>query len=146
MASVNHFFIVVLLPLGSIYSTIEFEDSTTLYQNGTKQDYIQLDGTSAYMTGGLFGQTLVLRKVNWDYESNQPRYKVMDERFAMVVGFYPLPVKSALKPHLEYVQAALWEAGILNLWYERNLDRMARDLDWQVSQKGNSTARLSRPA
>lgn len=115
---------------------LEFPFFSTLYQNGTKQDYIQLDGTSAYMTGGLFGQTLVLRKVNWDYESNQPRYKVMDERFAMVVGFYPLPVKSALKPHLEYVQAALWEAGILNLWYERNLDRMALDLDWQVSQKG----------
>ncbi|XP_052567644.1 uncharacterized protein LOC120413395 [Culex pipiens pallens] len=75
-----------------------------------------LDGTSVYLMNGVVGSLLIQRPVNWDYESNQPRYKVMDEKLAMIVGFYPLPVRSALKPHFRFVQKALFESGILSRW------------------------------
>ncbi|KAL1392821.1 hypothetical protein pipiens_012198 [Culex pipiens pipiens] len=75
-----------------------------------------LDGTSVYLMNGVVGSLLIQRPVNWDYRSNQPRYKVMDEKLAMIVGFYPLPVRSALKPHFRFVQKALFESGILSRW------------------------------
>ncbi|KAL9695088.1 hypothetical protein quinque_014373 [Culex quinquefasciatus] len=76
----------------------------------------QLDGTSVYLTNGAIAAHMVQRKVNWDYESNQPRYKIMQEVLALLIGFYPMPIKSALKPHFRFVLKALLEAGILDRW------------------------------
>ncbi|KAL1376132.1 hypothetical protein pipiens_017070, partial [Culex pipiens pipiens] len=76
----------------------------------------QLDGTSVYLVNGDVGLLLVQRMINWDYESNQPRYRIMEERFAMGVGFYPIPLRSPARPHYRFVLKALFEAGILIRW------------------------------
>ncbi|KAL1398200.1 hypothetical protein pipiens_009157 [Culex pipiens pipiens] len=91
-------------------------NSVYLYLNSSQTSEQQLDGTSVYLTNGFVGSLLVQRAINWDYESNQPRYKVMEQKLAMGVGFYPVPVRSALKHHLGFVQKALFEAGFLARW------------------------------
>lgn len=99
---------------------LDFPMFSSLYSyiNHTHEPEEQLDGTSLYMTNGFIGSLLVQRAINWDFESNQPRYRIMDERFAMGVAFYSMPVKSALKHHFRFVQKALFETGIMNHWWE----------------------------
>ncbi|KAL1392820.1 hypothetical protein pipiens_012197, partial [Culex pipiens pipiens] len=96
-------------------SEVEFPifKSLYIYQDESPN---QLDGTSVYLTNGAIAAHMVQRKVNWDYESNQPRYKVMHEVLALLIGFYPMPIRSALKPHFRFVLKALREAGILDRW------------------------------
>ncbi|EDS36569.1 conserved hypothetical protein [Culex quinquefasciatus] len=95
---------------------LDFPMFSSLYSfiNHTHEPEEQLDGTSVYMTNGFVGSLLVQRAINWDFESNQPRYRIMDERFAMGVAFYSMPVKSALKHQFRFVQKALFETGIMN--------------------------------
>lgn len=40
----------------------------------------------------------------------------MQEVLALLIGFYPMPIRSALKPHFRFVLKALLEAGILDRW------------------------------
>lgn len=91
-------------------------NSVYLYLNSSQTSEQQLDGTSVYLTNGFVGSLLVQRSINWDYESNQPRYKIMEQKLAMGVGFYPVPARSALKHHFGFVQKALFEAGFLARW------------------------------
>ncbi|KAL9698014.1 hypothetical protein quinque_001455 [Culex quinquefasciatus] len=91
-------------------------NSVYLYLNSSQTTEQQLDGTSVYLTNGFVGSLLVQRSINWDYESNQPRYKIMQQKLAMGVGFYPVPARSALKHHFGFVQKALFEAGFLARW------------------------------
>lgn len=79
----------------------------------------QLDGTSVYLISGDVGLIVVQRTINWDYESNQPRYNIMKEKLAMVVSFYPIPLRSAVRPHFRFVLQALFESGILAIWRQK---------------------------
>ncbi|KAL1381805.1 hypothetical protein pipiens_013336 [Culex pipiens pipiens] len=76
----------------------------------------QLDGTSVYFVNGDVGLLLVQRMINWDYESNQPRYRIMKERFALGIAFYPIPLRSPARPHYRFVLRALFESGIMIRW------------------------------
>lgn len=87
----------------------------TLYDTSNIHEE-QLDGASVYFVNGDVGSLLVQRTLNWDYESNQPRYRIMEERFAMGVAFYPIPLRSPTRPHIRFVLKALFESGILMRW------------------------------
>ncbi|KAL1397719.1 hypothetical protein pipiens_009539 [Culex pipiens pipiens] len=90
--------------------------SVYIYLDGSDLKVDQLDGTSVYLANGIVGSLIVERSINWDYESNQPRYRIMAEKLAMGIGFYPIPFRTAIKHHLSFVQRALFEAGFLVRW------------------------------
>ncbi|KAL1399861.1 hypothetical protein pipiens_007893 [Culex pipiens pipiens] len=79
----------------------------------------RLDGVSVYLTNVMRAEVALLRPENWDFDSNQPRYKMLNQRLGLQLSFYLLTVRSLVKPALYHVQRMLFEGGILQLWYRQ---------------------------
>ncbi|KAL9702572.1 hypothetical protein quinque_006090 [Culex quinquefasciatus] len=79
----------------------------------------RLDGVSVYLTNVMRAEVALLRPENWDFHSNQPRYKMLNQRLGLQLSFYLLTVRSLVKPALYHVQRMLFEGGILQLWYRQ---------------------------
>lgn len=86
---------------------------------GSLQNILDFGTTMKAGRSPDMGEILVRRTINWDYESNQPRYTIMQERFAMVVSFYPIPARTAVRQHFLFVLKAFFESGILGRWRKK---------------------------
>ncbi|KAL9702571.1 hypothetical protein quinque_006089 [Culex quinquefasciatus] len=87
----------------------------------------RLDGVSVYLLNDKKAKVALLRPVNWNFESNQPRYKMLDERLGLQISFYLLPVRSLIKPAFDHVQKVLYEAGVLQLWFWKMINMFYAD-------------------